>query len=153
VHRRPRLTGLAPGTLALTLLAACASTVDVEAAPSATDPLCAEVMVAVRSDGFARLGDRERRPTSSQSTAAWGDPAVVLRCGVEPLGPTTDACVGVDGVDWVLREVDGRPTYTTYGRVPAVEVVLPDADSAGADVVLGGLGPLVADLPQDRECL
>jgi hypothetical protein len=151
VHRRPRLTPprLAPAVVLVVLLAGCTSAVDTEAGPDAADPRCAEV----RGNGFDELADRPRRETNAHSTAAWGEPAVVMRCGVEPPGPTTDACVGVDGTDWVLTEPGGRAVFTTYGRVPAIEVTLPDADRSGTDAVLAALGALVARIPQDRECL
>ena len=59
--------------------------------------------------------------------AAWGDPAVVARCGLDPLGPTTDDCVSVDGVDWVVRTLSDGSAATTYGRDPAIEVLAPAA--------------------------
>ena len=47
------------------------------------------------------------RPTARR-TAAWGDPSqVILRCGVNVPGPTTDRCVSVNDVDWVIKE--GNP--------------------------------------------
>jgi hypothetical protein len=134
------------------LLCGCAAAVEVAPAEGAADPACADVMAAVHQ-GLDELGDRARRVTTSQSTAAWGDPPVVLRCGVTSPAPTTDPCVTVDGVDWVLEETGGTLTYTTYGRQPAVEVVLPTTDPAGTDVVLGELGPAVSALPQFRQCL
>ena len=160
MHGRPRLTAVprparrVAAAVPLLLLAACGSApVSVEVAPGAADPGCAEVMVALRGGAYDELADRERRGTTSQSTAAWGDPAVLLRCGVEPLGPTTDACVDVDGVDWVLDESGERPTFTTYGRAPAVEVSFPPDDVTGSEAVLVDLSGLVSRLPQDRECL
>ncbi len=68
---------------------------------------------------------------------------MLLRCGVEPLGPTTDRCVSVDGVDWVIDESDA-PNYlfTTYGRTPAVEVLIDN------DVVSGTTA--IADLSARR---
>lgn len=153
MHRRPRLIPAAGALAALGALAGCASPVPVEAAPAAADPLCAEIMVSLRSGSLDELADRPRRATTAQSTAAWGDPPVLLRCGVPTPGPTTDACVRVDGVDWVLDESGERPAFTTYGRVPAVEVSLPPQDTSGSEVVLVQLGPLVERLPQVRECL
>ncbi|MFZ5871876.1 MAG: DUF3515 family protein [Actinomycetota bacterium] len=148
MHRRPRLI-LASALAALAT--GCAAPVDVEVAPQAADPLCAQVLVSLRSGAYDELAGRPRRDTTSQSTAAWGDPPVVLRCGVEPPGPTTAACVDVEGVDWVLD--DARATFTTYGRVPAVEVAFPPGDVTGSDAVLVELSALVGRLPQSRECL
>src|SRR5690625_299577 len=108
----------AVGGFALTV---CTSLVaDIEVAPNATDPLCAEAMVAMPEE----IAGHERRRTDSQSTAAWGEPAVaVFRCGVEPPGPTTDECVGANGVDWVVREEGKIGRASAYGRESAMEVV------------------------------
>lgn len=134
------------------LLAGCASAVDVDAAPGATDPLCAEVIAAVRGEGYAEVGGRERRETDAQSTAAWGAPPVVLRCGVTPPAPTTDPCLSVEGVDWVVRQTDAATVFTTYGREPALEVSVPAAVRTGTDAVLAAVGPLAARLPPYSQC-
>ena len=165
MHRGPRLNQSAPRgararrALALLLvglplgLGGCAGSVTVEPAPEATDPACAEVLVRLPD----ALGERGRVQTTSQSSAAWGagDDLVVLRCGVEPLGPTTDLCVGVGTVDWVTSRPDGEPvrtTYTTYGRSPAVEVTLRGEEPTGVDVVLSELGGAVEVVPAERTC-
>ena len=157
VPRRP--SPLRAVTLAgVAVLAGCAPTVPVDVAPHATDPVCAEVVLALP----ASLGDGlERLDTDAQATTAWGEPraAVVLRCGVEPLGPTTDACRSVTTpngptVDWVVVEDDGDWTFTTYGRVPAVEVTIPEeVASARSSAFVDLLGPAVSRTEQQRQCL
>jgi hypothetical protein len=92
-------------------LSACSAPVAVEPAPDAANPACAPEMIAVPDS----IGDASLRKTTSQATAVWGDPAaVVLRCGVASPGPTTDRCVTVNGVDWVIRE-----TAPTAGSSPS----------------------------------
>lgn len=145
MHRRPRL--IAAAALAAPLLSSCASAVGVDPGQDAADPVCAEVFVALPD----RIGDAERRETTSQSTAAWGDPPVVARCGVEPPGPTTERCLGVSDVDWVQSTLDGGTRFTTYGRVPALDVSVPDG--VAADGVLGALAPAAAVLEVDARCL
>lgn len=147
--------------LAGALLVGCASPVGVPAAPYAHDPVCAEVVLALPRE----LVGMPRLTTSSQATAAWGDRAhpVVLRCGVEPPPPTTDPCVtaddGVVAVDWIAVEGEPGPkgadwTFTTYGRVPAVEVRVPAAVAAERSTsFLLDLGPAVARVEQTRSCL
>ncbi|EYR61952.1 hypothetical protein N866_13795, partial [Actinotalea ferrariae CF5-4] len=153
--RVPAVAVIAAGTLA-----GCTGAVPVEVAPYAADPLCAEVVLALPRD----LGEFPRRSTTSQATVAWGDPAdpVVLRCGVEPPGPTTDRCVNADdgetSVDWISipgdETPDGAWRFTTYGRVPAVEVVVPAAvaETSSTSFILD-LGPAVARVEQTRACL
>ncbi|GAA1410657.1 hypothetical protein AUR04nite_12860 [Glutamicibacter uratoxydans] len=99
------------------------------------------------------IGDAERRPTSSQATSAWGDPSqVVLRCGVEAPGPTTDPCVSVNNVDWVAHEdKSGIWTLTTYGRTPATEVVL-DPNVIPSSTVLATLSDSASRIPAQKQC-
>ncbi|MGH8894809.1 MAG: DUF3515 domain-containing protein [Actinomycetes bacterium] len=85
---------------------------------------------------------RERRETSpiSEQTAAWGSPAVALRCGVvRPAGLTsTSEVVEVDGVGWFLTERPREYVFTTVGRMPYVEVWVPGStprDRAAAPLV------------------
>ena len=80
------------------------------------------------------VADQARRTVDDGRgyAAAWGDPAIELRCGVrKPTGLTaTSTCQRANGVDWFVPEdeVTGRPTdvtMTTVGRVVYVEVRLP----------------------------
>lgn len=91
------------------------------------------------------LAELPRRQVSSQSTAAWGNPVtVIVRCGLEPPGPSTLPCVSVDGVDWLIDESD-RPRYvfTSYGLDPATEVII-DSEVVSGTQVLQDLGSAIA---------
>ncbi|MEP6649016.1 MAG: DUF3515 family protein, partial [Lapillicoccus sp.] len=59
---------------------------------------------------------------------AWGDPAIVARCGVAAPGPTTDDCLTVNGVDWVATPLRDGTRFVTYGRDPAIELLVPKTD-------------------------
>lgn len=133
------------------VLAGCSPAVPTEAAPWAADPACAEVLVRLPD----AVGDRERRQVTSQATAAWGDgdSLVRVRCGLEPLGPTTERCVRVGAVDWVTRTDGGSTLYTTFGRSPAVEIELRGDEPDGTDLLLSEIGTAVEVLPVDRECI
>ncbi|NDK30338.1 DUF3515 family protein [Nesterenkonia sp. Hz 6-5] len=133
-------------------LTGCASTTSVEAAPEAHHPDCADVMLTLPE----QVGDFEQRRTTSQATAAWGDPAaVVLRCGVEPIGPTEHPCVSPAGVDWVWIEHEDHTQLISFGRTPSVELLLDQdyiSESSMMDVQAALSGP-VQEIEQDRECL
>ena len=147
--------------LAVLALAGCAPTVTLEPADDAANPLCAKVSVELTYlDTVAELTPRE---TNAQATGAWGEPAtVLLRCGVASPPPTAEfPCVTVDGVDW-LRDDSGDPNFvfTTYGRTPAVEVIIDsDGDPDNPDDGVSGLEALtdvaraVAQIPADRNCV
>lgn len=126
----------------------CARAVDVAVAPLADDPRCAEAMVDLPDD----LDGRGRLETTAQSTAAWGDPAVTWRCGLEPTGPTTEACYSLGGVDWVAEQAEGASTFTTFGRSPTVQVRIPDGQSGGTDVVLATFAAGVEQFPVAARC-
>ncbi|WP_312854823.1 DUF3515 family protein [Agromyces agglutinans] len=134
------------GAVALT---ACAQTVSLERAEAGTDVACADVVVRL-PDAVAEL---EQRDTDAQGTGAWGSPAaVLLRCGVEPPGPTEDRCVSVDGVDWVIDETDApRYRFTTYGRTPAVEVIV-DNDVVSGTTAITDLARAVSVIPAEGAC-
>lgn len=147
----PRPARALPPALALAaLLSGCTPAVTVDPAENAADPGCAPAMVAVPE----RIGDHDRRETTSQATTAYGDPtAVVVRCGVTPPGPTTDPCSSVNGVDWLLRQDEGETwTATTYGRDPAVEVVF-DSGAVASSTLLTELGSAVERIPAERRCV
>ncbi|MDM7853966.1 DUF3515 family protein [Cellulomonas alba] len=154
----------ASSALLLGALAGCASAVPVDVAPSATDPVCARVVLDTPSSLGSGL---ERRRTDAQATTAWGSPSdpIVLRCGVTPLGPTTDKCVTVEtpggpSIDWVAVASQGEDdpssdwTFTTYGRVPAVEVHVPAAvATAHSTAFLDALGQAVSHTRKERACV
>ena len=151
VSRFSKPSALVAGGLAVAaVLTGCQSVISVDAAEDAANPLCANMMVLLPEV----IGDVEKHPTSSQATAAWGDPAqVILRCGVQVPGPTTDPCVSVNGVDWIAREgEDGVWTLTTYGRNPATEVLL-DPQVIPSSTVIASLSDAASKIPAERECV
>lgn len=130
-------------------LAGCAQTVPMEAADGANDPACADVIVRL-PDTVAEL---DRRTTNAQSTGAWGDPVgVELRCGVPTSGPTTEMCVSVKGVDWIIDESEA-PLYRfeAYGRTPGLEVFV-NSEIASGTLVATDLTNVAQMLPQTRQC-
>ncbi len=72
------------------------------------------------------MGRRDTDP-SSPAVAAWGDPAVVARCGVPALPPTATECVEVDGAGWIPEPLTDGTRFTSFGTEPAVEVLVPGA--------------------------
>jgi hypothetical protein len=143
-------------TPVVAVLVGCAPTIGVEAAEDAANPVCAEVMLAL-PDRLA--ADLPKVKTNSQATAAWGEPgaAVTLRCGVTPPGPSPD-CQRVESaagtVDWIVA-TDGEGTwrFTTYGRDPAVEVVVPPAvTESHSTAFVGDFAGAVAHVEQTEHC-
>jgi hypothetical protein len=145
-----RLVLTAP-TLAVLLLAGCTPIVALKPAADAVNPDCAKVIVALPET----VADLPSRETDAQATAAWGNPTgVILRCGVPAPAPTaTLPCITVQGVDW-LRDGSNDPNFvfTTYGREPAVEVILNGTQVSGL-ATLTDLSAAVAKTPASRQCI
>jgi hypothetical protein len=62
----------------------------------------------------------------SDTTAAWGDPAVTLRCGV-PEGSDLDEPLTINDVLWAVHDTGASRTWTTRGRKVNVAVEVPDS--------------------------
>ncbi len=117
--RSRRLAVLAGAVSLAAMLAGCSTTVHLEPAADANNPACANVSVLLPET----VGGFDRVWTDAQATGAWGDPTVVLRCGVEPPAPSALVCTTLGGVDWlVLEQEEERQRLVTFGRYPAVEV-------------------------------
>jgi hypothetical protein len=130
-------------------LAGCATAVPMEPAEGANDPACANVIVRLPET----VAELERRTTNAQSTGAWGDPVgVELRCGTPTSGPTTDMCVTVNEVDWIIDESQA-PLYRfeAYGREPGLEVFV-NSEIASGTLVATDLANVAKMLPQVRKC-
>ncbi|MEE4540830.1 DUF3515 domain-containing protein [Streptomyces sp. V4-01] len=129
---------------------ACLSAAAVYASPSGTDESVAVPVPDARVAGYcAALHARLPKTVSglprhdlkprSDLTAGWGNPSIVLRCGVPR--PPVDASPEADGVDvngvgWSIeQESGGSFRLTTTLRKAYVEVTLPRKYA-------GDLGPL-----------
>jgi Protein of unknown function (DUF3515) len=115
---------------------------------SGTDARACAALVAAVPDHVA---DQPKRTvqTGGGYGAAWGDPAIELRCGVgTPHGfDRFSGCQTANGVDWYIPESQqtGRPediTMTSIGRAEYVEVRIPKAYFPPVDTMVD-LAPAV----------
>ncbi|MEU0028298.1 DUF3515 domain-containing protein [Streptomyces sp. NPDC006335] len=140
---RHRPLGLS--ALALLITVSGCSSADHEASAAVPSPgagvtkLCRELDRVLPSE----VDDQDRRDPEPVSalTAGWGDPAIILRCGVERPSemddPEADG-VEVNGVGWLLqKQDDGSFRFTTTLRKAYVEVTIPK------DRTADGMAPLV----------
>jgi hypothetical protein len=67
-----------------------------------------------------------RRPVTGDAnrTAAWGDPAITLRCGVALPDQTLEPIV-IDGLKLVTTKAPGVITWTTFDRAVNVAIAVP----------------------------
>ncbi|MEU5113217.1 DUF3515 domain-containing protein [Streptomyces longwoodensis] len=152
---RHRLIGLP--ALALLLITVGCSSADDGASAAVPRPGARAAALCRTLDGAlpATVDDesREDPEPASQLTAGWGNPAIILRCGVPRPPKMVDPSVsqgldpdavagGVDGVDWLMEKADGGAyRFTTASRLAYVEVTVPaDRDRSA---VLIDLAPAV----------
>jgi len=145
VPSRTRRTAL-PATWAGVVLAlsACGGTGDLPV-PLADSPACRASLAAAP----AAVLDRSAVAVDGAAVRAWGQPPVVVRCGLSEPAPTTTGCLTVDDVDWVVDPSTDPITAITFGRSPALEVRVPA--SLGKEVVpaaLVDLAPMAVTLPR-----
>ena len=90
-------------------------------------------------------GEPSRRVSSESPFAyAWGDPPVVLVCGVPPApGYTVGAfAIGINGITWYVETSDATVNvFTTVDRTVPVEVRVPSSIDAAS---VTALSPLIS---------
>ncbi len=105
------------------LVSGCSRAVAISVPARAADPACTTAAAAWPADVSGRT-PVTTDPTSP-AVRAYGDPSIIARCGVAPPGPTTDDCLTVNEVDWVATPLNDGTKFVTYGRDPAIEVLVP----------------------------
>ncbi|MFJ9903999.1 DUF3515 domain-containing protein [Streptomyces sp. NPDC101152] len=146
---RHRLTGLP--VLALLITVVGCSSADDGARAAVPSPgakvagLCRKLdkVLPAKVDGQGR---RDPEPASAL-TAGWGNPAIILRCGVprpaQMSDPEADG-VEVDGVGWLLqKQQDGSFHFTTTLRKAYAEVTIPVGRTGDGMAPLVDLAPAV----------
>ncbi|MEO8518285.1 MAG: DUF3515 family protein [Dermatophilaceae bacterium] len=139
------------GAFLVLATAACSSSIEVVDPAGAGSASCRAAAVHWPET----VGGQSSRPTSSSSDAvrAWGDPAIIARCGLAAIGPTTDQCISVSGIDWVAHPLTDGVRFTTYGRSPAIEILVPSAYKP-EPLLLPAFGAAASAIPQgERHCL
>ena len=105
------------------------------------DASCPALMGALPLD---LVGEPARMVDSDTPfAAAWGDPAIVLVCGVpQPAGLVAgEGLLQIDQVTWYVEQSDEATTWTAVDRPVYVQVTLPpDVDSAPVTVLSGVIG-------------
>ncbi|MEV6927181.1 DUF3515 domain-containing protein [Dactylosporangium sp. NPDC051485] len=94
------------------------------------------------------LGGLSRRPVTAggEQNAAFGDPPIVLTCGVpKPAVPADAQFMGLSNVCWFADEQRDRTVWQTVDRAVALRVVVPKAADGSWLVHLSA--PIVATVP------
>ncbi|MFD9379464.1 DUF3515 family protein [Streptomyces sp. NPDC059999] len=91
-RRGPLVCAVAAASLCVAVAVYARADYSVPAGPFARTAPCSDVVARLPET----LMGRGRDDVDGVGAAEWGDRAVVLRCGVEPLAPTIDTCVNVN---------------------------------------------------------
>jgi hypothetical protein len=98
---------------------------------AAAQRACQDLVSALPTE----LGDLPARPVDSPSpyVAAWGEPAIALRCGVArpPSFIATADVQQINGVSWFAERRGSTTAWTVVDRPVYVEVLVPAADASG----------------------
>lgn len=121
--------------LPLLLLAGCSSGFSVDSYP--TEPDTAVDCQALFADGPVKVAGQESVFVKDENASAWGDPAIILRCGVEkPAGlNAASACYPVGDVGWFADTTADGFLFTTIGRKFYVSVEVPKDYDPAADAL------------------
>jgi hypothetical protein len=146
---RSRATLLLLASVPIWVAAGC-STQTIRPGPDAALPACAALTERLP----ARVLNRARSELDVTGAAAWGDPAIVLRCGVPPTGPTTDPCLEANGLDWTFSQTKDTLRFVSFGRVPAIEVQVPaSVGRENATAALIDLATAVRPIAATSHCI
>jgi hypothetical protein len=127
LSRLARLPALAGVAAAVAVLAACSGPVDLTApTPQANARTICRDLISHTPDV---VDGQKRREIAHPSpyTAAWGDPAITLSCGVpkpEALNAASE-CFEVNGVGWFSEKQADGYRFTTIGRKVYAQVMVP----------------------------
>lgn len=94
------------------------------AAPATTVALCGKVIGSLPIE----LDGKHSRAVSTapDRVVAWGDPPVILRCGVAPVSYPPDAnLLGINGVTWYGKAVGANVVFTSIDRKVPIEITVP----------------------------
>jgi hypothetical protein len=120
---------------------------EVPAADAAAAQACQRLAAALPElvEGQRR---RDTEP-SSPLTAAWGAPAITLRCGVDsPAAYEPTALLDVvNDVGWFREELPEATRFTAMGRAARVEVVVPEEYEPAVNPLVD-LAAAVATVPE-----
>ena len=81
-----------------------------------------------------------------ESTAAWGAPAIIWRCGTStPTSFTKDSqLLEIDGVSWYPQQLSAGNRFTAVESAPILEITIPAAYQNPAEIV-AEVQPVTAD--------
>jgi len=127
---------LAMISLCVPILSGCSQTLSVDPGPFGENPYCLNLIAKIPVE----LGGELIRTTDAgtEGVAAWGDPAIVMRCGViqPPSLEATSQLFTINGIDWLPEELTSGQRFTSMNTPSFVEVNIPEAYDPASGVLV-----------------
>jgi len=152
VPGRPFVAAISAGTALALALTGCGSGPAKVTPPVPASASAARACSALAAALPAVLDGHRARSTKpdSELTAAWADPAIVLRCGVATppeLRPTSELYT-INEVDWLPVDTDRGWRFTTVGLVANVEVTVPNRYEPAVNPLVDLATPITKTVPK-----
>ncbi|MBB4933578.1 hypothetical protein F4561_004398 [Lipingzhangella halophila] len=150
--RHAAIAGLLAGVAAV---AGCTTTT-AEVPEPAPDGQAAELCRTLVENASDTMFDESRIAVEPESdfVAAWGDPVIALRCGVDrpdALRPDSELMV-VNDIAWFAEPVGDTPNlFTAVGREAYVELTIPPAYGAPAEGLVEISDQITEDIPESSD--
>jgi hypothetical protein len=144
---------LAAALCAALVTAGCGSGLSVDEYPTApgTKVNCKGLF----ADRPLKVAGQKNRLVKDENASAWGDPAIILRCGVEKpedLGPAS-RCDMVADVGWFSEKIADGYLFTTIGRDFYVSVEVPHDYEPEADALADLADSVARHDPVKKPCV
>ena len=144
---------LAATLCAALLTAGCGSELSVDEYPTVTGT--SVNCKGLFADRPLKVAGQKNRMVKGENASAWGDPAIILRCGVEQpkdLGPAS-RCDLVDGVGWFSEVTSDGYLFTTIGSDFYVSVEVPHDYAPEADALADLADSVARHDPVKKPCV
>ncbi|MBC7633902.1 DUF3515 family protein [Aeromicrobium sp.] len=144
---------LPPIIAVLLITAGCGGGLAVDTYP--TTPGTKVDCKALFADGPQKVAGQDQVFVHDENASAWGDPAIVLRCGVDkPDGLTPSSqCNTVRGIDWLADTTADGYLFTTIGRKFFVSVEVPKEYAPEADALADVADAVAKHDPSIKPCV
>jgi len=143
IHKGEVPFSLAAISLCMAMLSGCSQTLSIDPGPFGENPYCIHLMSRIPVE----LGGALIRTTDAgaEGVAAWGDPAIVMRCGViqPPSLEATSQLFTINEIDWLPEELTSGQRFTSMNTPSFVEVNIPEGYDPASGVLVD-LAPALA---------
>lgn len=138
---------------ALLLLTGCSSGLAVDTYQTAPDTEAD--CNALYADGTQKVAGHKQVLVKGQKATAWGDPPIILRCGVTAPDDlvATSRCDMVADVGWFTEETADGYLFTTIGREFFVSMEVPDSYDPPADALVDVAPSILKHDPVVKPCV